>query len=313
MAKVKVFIDGREGTTGLRIDERLQGRTDVEQIMIDPALRKDADARAACINASDITFLCLPDAAAVEAVEMVTNPDVKIIDASTAHRTLPDWTYGLAELTGAKEKIKQSKRVAVPGCYAGGFVTLIRPLIEGGLLDKKALVSCFAVSGFSGAGKKAIAQYAAEPDKLCSPRSYALAQTHKHLKEMHLITGLDTPPVFNPMVSSYYAGMVVNVPFHRSQLGGGKAEITACYQTYYADSPFIAVTDERGSEDGFITSDVFAGRDDLEILVTGNEDRIVVSARFDNLGKGASGAAIQCFNLMTDCEETTGLNVRIKK
>ena len=313
--KIKIFIDGREGTTGLRIDERLSGRDDTEQILIDPELRKDPAARAACINASDVTFLCLPDAASVEAVAMVNNDRTRIIDASTAHRTSPDWAYGLAELTGAREKIALSKRVAVPGCYAGGFVTIVAPLIEKGYLPADAALCCHAISGYSGAGKKAIAQYGENPPELRAPRVYALTQQHKHLREMTQIPGLITPPVFCPIVTSYYSGMIVSVPLHVSQFYHRvtKEDLLEFYRDYYSGARLIGVTDEASSEDGFISAEKFSGRDDLELLITGNADRLVLTARFDNLGKGASGAAIQCFNLMTGADETKGLNLEATK
>lgn len=313
---VHVFIDGQEGTTGLRILERFANRTDIELMQIDPEKRKDPQERKKYINQSDITFLCLPDAAAREAVSLVENPDVKIIDASTAHRTNPDWAYGFPELSAAhREKIRTSKRVAVPGCYASGFASLVYPMVQSGLLPADYPVQCFAMSGYSGGGKKMIAQYeASDRDaELDAPREYGLSQQHKHLKEMRLITGLSRAPLFTPIVSDYYSGMVVNVPLYTDLLNTTQTpeSLQAFFADYYANEPFVKVM-PLGAESemsGFLSGNHLSGYDGMQIYITGNENRIQLSSVFDNLGKGASGAAIQCFNIMTGCDETKGLNL----
>ena len=314
--KVKVFIDGSEGTTGLRIFERFQERDDVEIIRINPELRKDPAERAKMINASDITFLCLPDAASVEAVSLCANPDVKIIDASTAHRTNPDWAYGFPELSEAfKEKIMTGKRIAVPGCHASGFVACVYPLVSSGIMPKDYPVVCFSLTGYSGGGKKMIAQYEDEnrPEELYAPREYGLTQMHKHLKEMKEITGLDTAPIFTPIVDDYYSGMVVSVPVFTGRLARKLtlSELRDFYRDYYAKKKFIHVLNEEETAalGGFLSGNGRSGWDGMDIIVTGNDERITVNARFDNLGKGASGAAIQCMNLAIGAEEETGLKL----
>jgi len=313
---VKVFIDGSEGTTGLRIYERFEERDDIELLKIDPELRKDPSERAKMINSSDITFLCLPDAASIESVSLVTNESVKIIDTSTAHRTLEGWTYGFPELIkGQRDKIKNSNRIAVPGCYATGFISLVKPLIESGLMSKDYPVSCFALSGYSGAGKKAIAVYEGEdkPVEFNSPREYALSQQHKHLKEMKAITDLERTPLFSPIVDDYYSGMVVSIPIYTDMLieVTSPSQIRDMYAEYYKGEKFICENPEGAEADsnGFIGANNKSGWDGLEIFVTGNEERAVVTARFDNLGKGASGAAVQCMNILIGCDEAKGLNV----
>lgn len=310
----KVFIDGSEGTTGLRIFERFEGRNDIEILKIPSELRKDPNEIRKYINASDITFLCLPDAAAREAVAMVENENTIIIDTSTAHRTEEGWAYGYPELSkGHREAIKNGKRIAVPGCYATGFITIIYPLIAGGILPKDYPVSAFAMSGYSGAGKKTIAVYeAAERDKeLDSPREYALTQNHKHLKEMQKITGLERTPLFSPIICDYYSGMLLTTPFYADMLTKAKTpeEVHAFLSEYYADEKFIKVMPfgKEAEYNGFLAGNACAGWDGIEIYVTGNEDRVLVSTRFDNLGKGASGAAIQCLNIILGCEEDKGL------
>ncbi len=321
MSKTKVFINGSEGTTGLRIIERFNDRDDVTIIPIDSELRKDPKTVKEKINESDITFFCLPDAASVEALTYVENENVKIIDASTAHRTLPGWNYGFPELSKAhREGIVNGKRVAVPGCHASGFISVVYPLVAGGFLPKEALLTCTSISGYSGAGKKTIAVYEdretranTEPDPLCSPRQYALAQAHKHLKEMKAIPGLTHEPVFLPYISDFYCGMLVTVPLHKDMFA--KAfdldELQAYYEDYYKGSPFMKVLplDNELVASNFLPVNTLKGYDGMEILVYGNNERPVISARFDNLGKGASGAAIQCMNLMTGVPETTGLNL----
>lgn len=311
----KVFIDGQEGTTGLKIFERFKNRSDIEIIRIDEDKRKDLSERKKLINSSDFTFLCLPDAAAIEAVSLAENPDVRIIDASTAHRTNPDWAYGFPELSPLhREKIKSSKRVAVPGCYAGGFISLVYPLIKNGFIDEDYPVTCYALSGYSGAGKKAIAVYEGEnkPYEYNSPRQYALTQQHKHLPEMQQVCGLAEKPVFIPVVCDYYSGMVVTVPLITRLMKKPCTpfEIVTMLKKHYEGQTFIKVYDYMGEEvltDGFLAANTLSGKNYLEIFVYGNEDRIVLSSRLDNLGKGASGAAVQCLNIMMGIDEATGL------
>lgn len=314
--KTKIFIDGSEGTTGLRIHERFQGRDDIELLKINQELRKDPEERKKLINASDITFLCLPDAAAKESVSLVENENVVIIDTSTAHRTEEGWAYGFPELSKEhKEKIIKGKRIAVPGCYATGFISLIYPLVAGGILPKDYPVSCFGLSGYSGAGKKAIAVYESEdrPKEFSAGRQYALTQQHKHLKEMQKITGLMRTPLFSPIVDDYYSGMVVSVPLYADMLGKKETpeSLLAYYGEYYKDQPFIRVSaaDDEVAATGFIAGNGLSGWDGLKIYVTGNEERIVITSQFDNLGKGASGAAIECMNLVLGCDMTKGLQL----
>ncbi|MBP5745971.1 MAG: N-acetyl-gamma-glutamyl-phosphate reductase [Lachnospiraceae bacterium] len=312
----KVFIDGSEGTTGLRIYERFEKRDDIEIIKIDPELRKDPEERARLINSSDITFLCLPDAASKESVSLVSNPDVRIIDASTAHRTEEGWAYGYPELSNEhREAIKTGKRIAVPGCYATGFITIAYPLVKGGIVPKDYPVSAFAVSGYSGAGKKTIAVYE-DKDRdveFDSPREYALSQQHKHLKEMQKISGLSRTPLFSPIIADYYSGMFVSLPFYADMLNGKQTPLSIheYMSEYFKGQRFIKVM-PFGSEadtNGFIGANNLSGWDGLQLFVTGNEERILLTTRFDNLGKGASGAAIQCMNVMLGCDEAKGLNL----
>ena len=311
----KIFIDGQEGTTGLRIVERLKDRTDIELLKIDENLRKDVNERKRLINASDITFLCLPDAAAVEAVSLAENENVRIIDASTAHRTNPGWAYGFPELSAAhREKIRTSKRVANPGCYASGFIACVYPLITAGIMAEDHPVTCHAVSGYSGAGKKGIAQYES-PDRnpeLDSPRQYALTQAHKHIREMMTISGLSELPVFTPIVDDYYNGMVVSVPLHMRTLEKKLtlSELRDVYAAHYDGQRFVKVMPLCGEgvlADGFIAANTLKDTNDMQIFICGNDDRAVISARFDNLGKGASGAAVQSMNIMMGVPEETGL------
>lgn len=312
--KTKVFIDGSAGTTGLRIFERFQEREDIELLEIQEEKRKDPEERKKMINQADIAFLCLPDVAAKESVSLVENDHVVIIDTSTAHRTEPGWAYGFPELSPEhKENIKNGKRIAVPGCYASGFISLVYPLVAGGILPKDYPVSSFALSGYSGAGKNAIAVYESEerPSQFSSGREYALTQQHKHLKEMQKITGLERTPLFSPIVDDYYSGMVVSVPVFTDLLNKKMTpeELTAYYQEYYKGQEFIEVAtgEDEIAASGFLAGNEKSGWDGLKIYVTGNEDRVVVSAQFDNLGKGASGAAIQCMNLVIGCEMKKGL------
>ena len=314
--KTKIFIDGSEGTTGLRIYERFASRDDIELLKISSELRKDPAERKRLINESDITFLCLPDAAAKESVSLVENENVVIIDTSTAHRTEEGWAYGFAELSEEhKNKIINGKRIAVPGCYATGFISLVYPLIAGGIMPKDYPVTCFGLSGYSGAGKNAIAVYEGDekPSDFNSGRQYALTQQHKHLKEMQKITGLERTPLFSPIIDDYYSGMVVSVQIYTDMLAKKESveSLIAYYTEYYKDQPFIkvAAADDEIAASGFIAGNGKSGWDGLKIYVTGNEDRIVISSQFDNLGKGASGAAIECMNLVLGCDMTKGLNL----
>ncbi len=314
--KTKIFIDGSEGTTGLRIHERFAGRDDVELLPIASELRKDVGERKRLINESDITFLCLPDAAARESVSLIENEHVRIIDTSTAHRTEEGWAYGFPELSGEfRERIAKGKRIAVPGCYATGFISLVYPLIRSGILPKDYPVATFAMSGYSGAGKKAIAVYESEDraPEFDAPREYALSQQHKHLKEMTKITGLQRTPLFSPMVCDYYSGMIVTLPLYTDLLNGKPSlqEVQEKLAAFYEGEPFIQVMPLGKEEEtnGFLAGNARSGWDGLEIFVTGNEDRILVSSRFDNLGKGASGAAIQCMNIVMGVDEKKGLNL----
>ena len=314
--KVKVYIDGSEGTTGLRINERFMNRDDVEILKIPSELRKDPEERRKFINQSDITFLCLPDAAAIEAVSLVDkdNDNTVIIDASTAHRTESGWAYGLPELGAEyRENIKNGKRIAVPGCYASGFMMLVYPLVKLGIIGKDYPVCVTALSGYSGAGKKAIALYES-PDKtddLFAPREYALSQQHKHLKEMKAISGLDREPLFTPVVDDYYSGMIVSFPIYGYLMKDRKTpeELHKVYEEFYRNEKFIKVMPFGAESEGnnFFSANAYSGRDDAQIYITGNEERLLVTSRFDNLGKGASGAAIQCMNIVLGKDEATGL------
>ena len=305
----KIFIDGSAGTTGLRIYERLSQRPDLELIILPDELRKDNDARRDALNRADVAFLCLPDAAAIEAVSLLESKSTAIIDTSTAHRTAAGWVYGMPELAGQREKIAASKRIANPGCHASGFVALTAPLRRAGLIEADALMSCFSLTGYSGGGKKMIAEYEAEdrPAMLSAPRQYGLSQQHKHLKEMMALCDLQNAPAFCPIVADFYSGMEVTVPLFRSQLKGGMEDVVAAYKEAYHST--ILHFDENADEGGFLAANAFSGRDDMQISVSGNADRLLLVARFDNLGKGASGAAIQNMNILLGLDETTGLNV----
>lgn len=306
----KVFIDGGSGTTGLRIVERLSGRTDVTLLTIPEEKRKDNAVKKEIMNQADVVFLCLPDAAAVESVSLIENPNVVVIDASTAHRTLHGWAYGFPELGKSfEEKIATGKRIAVPGCHASGFIALVYPLIEAGVLPKDALLSCHSLTGYSGGGKSMIAEYeSAERSRLLdAPRQYANTQQHKHLKEMKAITGLDEAPLFCPIVGDFYSGMQVTVPLFKKQINATVEEIKKIYAEKYADElVYFAETDGDGKA-GFLSALALEGKDSMRISVDGNEDRILLVATYDNLGKGASGAAIECMNLSLGLPKTTGL------
>ncbi len=311
----KVFIDGKEGTTGLKIFERFAGRNDIEIITIDEEKRKDPVEKAKMINASDFTFLCLPDAAAIESVALCTNPKTRIIDASTAHRINPQWAYGFPELgPDFRKKIETSNRVAVPGCYASGSIAILYPLVKSGIMPKDYPVVIHAVSGYSGAGKKGIAQYE-DPNRdvaFDSPRLYALTQQHKHIPEIKVISGLEYEPVFNPYVCDYFQGMTVSVGLHARCLSKKVSahEVWEMFAEHYKDSHFVKVAGFMGEgtlPDQFIPSNTLAGTNNMQVFVYGNDDRIMVTTRFDNLGKGASGAAVQCMNIMMGVDEGTGL------
>ena len=308
----KVFIDGKAGTTGLRIYERLSGREDIELITLPEELRKDREARRQALNSADVAFLCLPDDAAREAVSLVDNPNTAIIDASTAHRTLPDWAYSFPELSkDFEQKIKNSKRIAVPGCHASGFVALVFPLVEAGILPKSAELTAFSLTGYSGGGNKMIAEYEAEDrdSLLDAPRQYAIGQTHKHLPEMTAITGLKKAPVFCPIVADFYSGMEVTVPLFKTQLEDGKTveDIKNVYKEKY-QGPMVKFV-EGADEGGFFSAGALSGNDTMQISVGGNDERILLIARFDNLGKGASGAAVECMNLVLSQPATKNLEI----
>ena len=314
--KTKIFIDGSEGTTGLRIHERFRERDDIELLTISSELRKDPEERKRLINASDITFTCLPDAAAIESVSLVENDHVRVIDPSTAHRTEPGWAYGFPELSDSfRSAIRDGKRIAVPGCHATGFISLVYPLVREGVLPADYPVSAFSITGYSGAGRKVIADYESEdrPKEYDSPREYALSQQHKHLKEMKKIPGLSKEPLFSPIIADYYSGMIVSVPLYAEYLKASPTpeRLQEFYSDYYADERFIRVMPcgAEAETKGFLGGNVRSGWDGLEIYVTGNPDRLLLSSRFDNLGKGASGAAIQCLNIMLGCEEDRGLHL----
>ena len=305
---IKVFIDGSNGTTGLRLRERIEKRDDVELITLPDEIRKDPGARADAINSSDVTFLCLPDDAAGEAVSLVKNDRTVVIDTSTARRTLAPWAYGFPELApDFEDKIRAGKRIAVPGCHASGFIALARPLVEAGIIAPDAPLNCFSLTGYSGGGKKMIKEYESDgrPAELDSPRVYGIGQTHKHLKEMKIISGVTREPVFIPVVSDFYSGMEVTVPLFADQVRGGVETIKQIYREKYNTK--IVYFSEDAGEDGFMASNALSGKDSMEISVKGNEERILLVARYDNLGKGASGAALECFNLVTGNDPEKGL------
>ncbi len=307
----KVFIDGSAGTTGLRIYQRLESRSDIELIKLGESERKDKEKRREAINESDITFLCLPDEAAIEAVSLCYSKDTVIIDTSTAHRKHPDFVYGLPELSPEQsEKIRTSKRISVPGCHAGGFVALVNPLVKAGIIDKGASLFCHSVTGYSGGGKKMIAEYNADEVSalLHAPRQYGLTQNHKHLKEMKAICGLDNNPIFCPVVSDFYSGMVVTVPIFAKDLCFGSVDdIKRIYKGLYSGP--IVKYNENFTDDGFVSAAKMSGLDSMEIGVLGNDERILLTAAFDNLGHGASGCALECMNLVLGNDITEGLEL----
>ena len=309
MSRPKVFIDGQEGTTGLQIHQRLAGRADIQLLAIDPDKRKDLTERKRLLNEADLVFLCLPDAAAVEAVGLIENDTTRVIDASTAHRTAAGWVYGFPELhQDPAETIGKARFVANPGCHATGFISIVYPLVQAGILPKDAALSCFSLTGYSGGGKKMIAQYESDTkgEELYSPGIYGLGQAHKHLPEMQQVCGLERPPIFCPIVDDYYKGMAVTVPLHLDRLRGVEdpGEIRQVLADFYAGQPLIRVAPEPG---GTVYANAGAGKDSLTLIVAGAGGRCTVTALFDNLGKGASGAAVQNMNLMLGIDMTAGL------
>ncbi len=313
----KVFVDGSSGTTGLRIFERLQSRKDIEFLTLSEERRKDTNARKDALNSADVAILCLPDLAAVEAVSLVENASTALIDTSTAHRTNASWVYGFSEL-GLKSRIAASKRVANPGCHASGFVALISPLVKSGILDANSLLSCFSLTGYTGGGKAMIAEYESAlgeatfkemsnlPLPLASPRVYALAQSHKHIPEMKKVCGLFHAPLFFPAVAPFACGMEVCVGLFGEQVKGGVKAVSECLAEFYGDGGVVRFVK---SEQNFLSANEFGGSDAMQICVFGSDERMSLVARFDNLGKGASGAAVQNLNILTGVDETTGLNL----
>lgn len=306
----QVFIDGSSGTTGLRIRERLEGRQELTLITLPEESRKDPEARRNALNSADVAILCLPDAAAIEAVSLITNPNTIVLDASTAHRTAPGWAYGFPELgSGREEAIRTSRRIAVPGCHASGFIALVSPLVEAGILSPDARLSITSLTGYSGGGKKMIAEYESpeKPQSYFAPRIYGLTLKHKHLPEMQKVCGLDYPPVFSPIVDDYYKGMAVTIQLQNRLLNGGPTaeDIYEKLAGWYDGQKLIKV--HPFGYDGMIAAADMAGRDSLELIVNGHGEQTMVTALFDNLGKGASGAAVQNMNLMLGFEETAGL------
>ena len=314
---IKVFIDGKEGTTGLRIFDRLANRSDITMLTLPEEKRKDPQARRECLHEADIAILCLPDAAAKESVALAEGSKARILDTSTAHRIQQGWAYGFPELSlHQREAIIIGDKVAVPGCHASGFIALAAPLVKLGVIPKDTPLTCFSLTGYSGGGKKMIAAYedADRDAALSSPRQYGLSQQHKHLPEMQHVSGLGVAPIFAPIVADFYSGMEVTIPLFRSQLNCGEhpiEEITQCLQEHYFGSPIVKVLSQEDVQamNGFIPSNALSGHDGMELMVLGNDERIQLVSRFDNLGKGSSGAALQCLNLMMGLDETFGLNL----
>ncbi len=309
---IKIFIDGKEGTTGLRINERLAKYDDVQVITLPEEKRKDPSAREEALNNADVAFLCLPDAAAIESVSFVQNENTVIIDTSTAHRTADGWTYGFPELSeGAFEAIKNSKRIAVPGCHASGFISLVAPLVKEGILPADILLTSHSITGYSGGGKKMIAEYEGENRDILldSPRQYGLTQQHKHLPEMKAVCGIENNPIFCPIVSDFYSGMTVTVPLFASQLTKGHTaeDVKNVYKNLYK-GPIVNYTETVG-ESGFAAGNTLSGNDGMTVGVSGNEERILLVSNFDNLGKGSSGAAIQCLNIVLGRDMTYSLDI----
>ena len=312
----KVFVDGQEGTTGLRLLDYLAGRADIELLRIDEDKRKDSAERARFLNAADVAFLCLPDEASREAVSLVTNPNTCIIDASTAFRTDTGWTYGLPELAaGQREAIRASKRIANPGCHASAFILAVRPLVDAGLLPKDYPISAFSLTGYSGGGKSMIAQYEAGGEaRLKSPRPYAMGQAHKHLPEMRVQTGIAQAPVFNPIVGDFLKGLAVTVPLQMDRLADGTTakQLHEALVAHYAGEQFIRVMPLEAPEnldEGFFDVQGCNDTNRADVFVFGNDERVTLVVRLDNLGKGAAGAAVQCMNVHIGADENTGLSV----
>ncbi len=312
---MKLFIDGSAGTTGLRIRDRLAQRSEFEILSLPDELRKDPAAKKEAYSSADYVITCLPDAAAIEAArlaqEVCQYHPLRLLDTSTAHRTSPGWSYGFPELSdGMRADVRNAQRLAVPGCHASGFIALVRPLVRNGLISPDTALSCFSLTGYSGGGNKMIAEYESENRSplLDSPRQYALGQAHKHLKEMQGITGISVTPAFCPIVADFYSGMEVTVPlFRKDLLKGGIEDVRDVYRALYA-GPVVCYREEI-ADNGFLAANQMRGKDSMLIGVAGNEDRILLTAVYDNLGKGASGAAVQCLNLMCGLEETAGLQL----
>jgi N-acetyl-gamma-glutamyl-phosphate reductase len=314
MKKYRVFVDGQEGTTGLRIHEYLAQRDDIEVLRVEAQQRKDAQERARLLNAADVAFLCLPDAAAQEAATWVTNPRTCLIDASTVHRTHPDWAFGLPELApGQRDRLRAAKRIANPGCHASAFILLIRPLIDAGCLAASAPISATSITGYSGGGKKMIEQYEAATDaQLTSPRPYGLTLSHKHLPEMVAHTGLHAPPVFMPVVGNFYKGLTVSVPLQLSQMAPhcSMQQLHEAWLRRYEGEPFIRVMplcDAATLEAGFFDVQACNDTNRVDLFVFASASQVLLMARLDNLGKGASGAAVQAMNVHLGLEESLGL------
>ncbi len=304
----KVFIDGSAGTTGLRIKERLLKRKDIELISLPEEKRRDIGAREECLNNADIAVLCLPDEAAREAVSLITNPDTVVIDTSTAHRTSCDFVYGFAEIGDRRKAIASSKRIANPGCHASGFISLVAPLTENGIISSSAEITCFSLTGYSGGGKKMISEYETldRSPLLDAPQMYALSQKHKHLPEMQKLCGLERAPIFCPVVAPYYSGMEVTVSLFGEYVSGGIKAVKEAYRDYYSNG----LIHFEENKDSFLSAGEFSGYDDMQITVCGNDERIILVSRFDNLGKGASGSAIQNMNISLGENEALGLSLK---
>ena len=305
----KIFIDGGAGTTGLVIHDRLKEYDGITVITLPEELRKDEKARANAMNQADVVFLCLPDSAAIEAVNLITNENTVVIDTSTAHRTNDGWTYGFPELTGQKEKIKNSKRIANPGCHASGFISLVAPLTQMGVIKSDVNLTCFSITGYTGGGKKMIAEYENDmPTLYRAPRQYGLSQKHKHVPEIMKVCNLKNQPAFCPIVSNFPRGMEVTVSINGKDVIGGIEKIKQAYKDYYKDGK-IVYFNENADENGFLSANAFANKDSLEISVHGTDENILLVARFDNLGKGASGAAIENMNIVLGLPEEKGLTL----
>ena len=306
----KIFIDGSKGTTGLRLFDRLSARGDIEIITLPEELRKSPDARKEALNQSDISFLCLPDAESIEAVKMVENPNTVIIDTSTAHRTNDNWAYGFAELPNQESKIRNSKRIANPGCHASGFIALVAPLVQQGIIPVNTILSSYSLTGYSGGGKKMIAEYESKdrPVLFEAPRIYGLSQNHKHIPEIKKVCGLKYEPLFSPIVAPYLEGMTTVVFLPVAQIKGRMEDIKYIYKSLYSDG--LVHFAENNDENGFLSATAFANRDDMEVSVFGNDDRITLVSRFDNLGKGASGSAIENMNIVMGLAKDAGLKTR---